>query len=265
LTHGAPALLLDAGNTRLKSAWLSDAGLSVGPAWLHSDADPRELASFLDQQTGPAKRILLASVKADSVDRWDLDTLAAQRQIPLQRMLSPPHCAGWTTSYAEPARLGVDRFLMMLACVTQAPGRSHTIVSAGTAITVDVVDADGQHLGGRIAPGLALQANSLGLSTSQVRPDWLELESLLTAAPALGRDTKTAVASALAAMLRGLLRALPTTDHLWFSGGDGAWLLAFAAQRQPSAQLAPHLVLEGLAVYAAISTSQPPATGSTVI
>ena len=59
--------------------------------------------------------------------------------------------AGVRIAYAEPSRLGVDRFLALLAAHARGPG-PWLLVSAGSALTVDLLDVGGQHIGGVIAP-----------------------------------------------------------------------------------------------------------------
>ncbi|WP_077529301.1 type III pantothenate kinase [Vreelandella utahensis] len=76
---------------------------------------------------------------------------------------------GVVNAYSEPAQMGVDRWLAMLGAYRGWEGPI-TIVDAGTAITVDHVDASGNHQGGYILPGGALMAQSLGAGTSGVRP-----------------------------------------------------------------------------------------------
>ncbi len=44
------------------------------------------------------------------------------------------------------------------------------VAGAGTALTLDVLAADGQHLGGLIAPGPQLMQQSLLEATARVRP-----------------------------------------------------------------------------------------------
>ena len=71
-----------------------------------------------------------------------------------------PGFAGVRIAYAHPQRLGVDRFLCLLAAHAQLAGPS-LIVGVGTALTIDLLDADGRHHGGRIAPSPALMRQAL--------------------------------------------------------------------------------------------------------
>ena len=69
------------------------------------------------------------------------------------------------TRIPEPGKVGVDRLLLALGAVGLA-GAPCIVVSAGTAITVDLVDADGAFAGGAIAPGFGLCARALHEGTA---------------------------------------------------------------------------------------------------
>ena len=64
------------------------------------------------------------------------------------------------TRVREPQKVGMDRLLAALGAraLCAAP---YVVVSAGTAITVDLVDAECCFLGGAIAPGFGLAASAL--------------------------------------------------------------------------------------------------------
>jgi len=83
---------------------------------------------------------------------------------------SGEHLAGVQNSYAEPARLGVDRWLAMAAGYSRVRGAC-MIIDAGTAITVDYVRDDGLHLGGLIAPGYQQMKKTLVGSAGLVVSD----------------------------------------------------------------------------------------------
>ena len=57
-------------------------------------------------------------------------------------------------SYQKPNMLGSDRWLAMIAAYEMNPEKGFILVDIGTAITIDVVDNFGLHLGGVIFPGL---------------------------------------------------------------------------------------------------------------
>jgi type III pantothenate kinase len=80
----------------------------------------------------------------------------------------------------EPDRLGIDRLLsaygakLLSGCGPQQhPARPLVVVDAGSAVTIDWVDARGQFCGGAILPGLRMQADSLAKGTDALPEiDW---------------------------------------------------------------------------------------------
>jgi len=58
-------------------------------------------------------------------------------------------------SYEKPNMLGSDRWLAMIASYEINQAKGFILIDIGTAITIDVVDNTGLHLGGVIFPGLS--------------------------------------------------------------------------------------------------------------
>ena len=142
--------------------------------------------------------------------------------------------------------MGIDRWLAMLAAY-QRGSTTCVIVDGGTALTVDVVDADGRHVGGYIVPGIGLMSNSLVANTS-IRLTEQPLESTV----ALGHSTDEAVyngcLSALISLIQGVVRLMSEQDagvKLYLTGGDAP--LLEANLKLKNMELVPGLVLDGLA------------------
>lgn len=104
----------------------------------------------------------------------------------------------------NPREVGADRIANAVAAHEMFPSRSVVIVDFGTAITVDAVSADGQYLGGAIAPGVETAASALFSSTAQIRR-----VQLLVPEFAIGKTTVGAVQSGImfgtAALVDGLV------------------------------------------------------------
>jgi pantothenate kinase, type III len=104
----------------------------------------------------------------------------------------------------NPREVGADRIANAVAAHEMFPSRSKVIVDFGTAITVDAVSADGQYLGGAIAPGVETAASALFSSTAQIRR-----VQLLAPEFAIGKTTVGAVQSGImfgtAALVDGLV------------------------------------------------------------
>jgi type III pantothenate kinase len=154
-------LLVDAGNSRLKWSELDAAGSFSAQQALAYGNRPA-LASFIDLLDAyPAVgRITLVHVLtqlfADSVQE-----VCDQRGIHLHSVRSVEQAYGITNGYQNPAALGADRFVGLVAVHRQAGGQASIVIDCGTAITVDAVESDGRHLGGLILPGLQLSADAL--------------------------------------------------------------------------------------------------------
>jgi type III pantothenate kinase len=152
---------------------------------------------------------------------------------------------GLKCAYADPSRLGVDRWLMLLAAWREQRGAC-CVVSAGTALTFDAVDVQGQHMGGFIAPGLAAM---LKATLGSTRFATFDLDAEYDAG--LGDNTEACVRQgAFLACVGAIDRGLSTTGvsgPRFICGGDAATLLP---QLDGAWQHRRDLVLQGLLVLA---------------
>lgn len=194
----------------------------------------------------PIRSVWVASVLGEAHNEAFRQWCRSHFQVEAQFARSQARCAGVTNSYANPGRLGVDRWLAMLAAFADIGGPC-VVVQAGSALTVDLLNDSGEHLGGYIGPGLSMMRRALTNETALVHPDLCVLERL-SAAP--GTDTDGAVKGALAAMALGLVATAQAQlgagpqSGLLITGGDGPSLAASL----PNARLMPELVLDGLAL-----------------
>jgi len=69
-------------------------------------------------------------------------------------VLSQKRYKSLINSYTDSESLGCDRWLGMIACYETSYGKSFILLDIGTAITIDIVNKSGNHLGGLIFPGL---------------------------------------------------------------------------------------------------------------
>lgn len=235
-------LEIDLGNSRIKWRLRDDSGRLAGGTAGHDELP--QVADELAALGGAPDEVWVASVLAEGRDA-DLSAWCERlwrRQPRFAR--TQARCAGVTNGYRDPSQLGVDRWLALVAA-RQACAGPVVVVQAGTAITVDLLGADGVHLGGYIGPGWQLMRRALNSDTARVRaavepPERLMLEP--------GRDTVQAVEAAIASMALGLVRQgrerLPAGPaQTLVAGGDGPLLL----EHLPGARLVPELVLDGLA------------------
>ena len=237
-------LFLDIGNTAMKWRLYSPGK----PRMQGGQAHRRDWTSLVDELAqlcgGHVRELWVASVAGREGDQLlEKELLRALGARP-RFYYSPAAGAGVVNAYADPARLGVDRWLAMVE-VWHRTGAA-VIVDCGSALTLDAVDGNGQHLGGYIVPGLAMLRGSLFQGTAQVR-----VTDSSPAALGLGCSTSAGVENGVLRMsvafvtdvVVELRKTLSDTCPVFITGGDAAVLqphLGFAAQAEPD------LVLDGL-------------------
>lgn len=182
-------LLIDIGNTNLKWSLLSEGKLSAVQAAPHRNASAEQLALQCWPEIDPPDRIYLASVANETLCPG-LSEWMWQRWHRKPQIIQPQASAlGVKNGYDDPAQLGVDRWLTLLAVHTEHSG-SACIVDCGTALTVDLLAGNGVHHGGLILPGLGLMRESLLSHTHIPRVGPVPINSLFAT------NTASAVASA---------------------------------------------------------------------
>ncbi len=154
------------------------------------------------------------------------------------------------SAYKNADELGVDRFLAMVAVIDQQPNQTRLVIDAGSALTFDLVLADGTHQGGLIMPGLGKLRRSF---------DKFCTESQQLHNHKLADNTSDAWACGTGQMFTSVVNA--QIEHyldefgdlvVVLSGGDSKLL---ALRLSHAVKLQPNLVLEGLFIYAQTLTA----------
>lgn len=162
-------LLIDIGNTRIK--WARFDGKALGPqrAAAHSDWGDEHFARRVIGSGRGLERVLVASVAGKRVAR-NLVRAVRLAGAPQPEFVTSQRAAGGVTSgYLEPWRWGVDRFVASIGAHQLAGKRAVCVVGVGTAMTLDLVDAQGLHRGGAIIPAPTLMVDTLLKNTDGIR------------------------------------------------------------------------------------------------
>jgi len=224
-------LYLDIGNSRIK--WMTDD--APMQAITHQGAVAETVAS------------LVADCAPSRVVAVDVTATLPQGLpdgLPLRLFTAAEPVAGLVNGYAQPGRLGADRWAAVLGAWHE--GEAVLVIDAGTAITADLVDDSGHHLGGWIAPGRALATGALTTSTRGIR-----LEAAPDDRPTNpGTDTTQAVASGTLLAITGFavqtlaaaVEVLRATPRIVVTGGDAA----VVATALSGSSVVEDLVLRGL-------------------
>jgi type III pantothenate kinase len=238
---------LDVGNSSAK--WRLQA---AGEIVARGSFDPRDRgsAAALLGCAPPPERIWVASVAAPRVESELAAMLRARWGVEPWFARTAGRTGDLCNSYADPARMGVDRWLAMLGARQRQRARL-CVVDAGSALTIDIVAADGCHEGGYIVPGPGLMERALLLDTGRVRfaeEAAFELSPGVSTAESVRHGIALAQAGALALALE---RAGQPAPALWFCGGGGAALMALLGR---GGTCAPDLVFEGLEAMARLGS-----------
>ena len=228
-------LLFDIGNTTINWAVAEAGELGRRGKNGHGElSSPARIRQCLGLEDAPRPSHVLVSSVATA------EALAPFRD--LARGYTP--CVFWQArasrahgqlknAYHAPGRMGSDRWLALIAAWAsyRAP---LCLVICGTALTIDLVGPNGRHLGGYIAPGIAMMQQALIQHTAGVKA---EVDHTLLLEP--GADTQRAItAGACLASVALIDRVvaefshnLAMTPHCLISGGAAGLLRPALKQR----------------------------------
>ncbi|NTS78732.1 type III pantothenate kinase [Catenovulum sp. SM1970] len=151
-------LLIDQGNTRIKYAiteYNTESAITL--------IDTEQLKK-LKKQIG---NVICATVK-DNIADIKAELAAIGINLPVQQVHTEKSAFGVKIAYQDETRLGVDRYLALLAGY-KLTSRATIVIDFGTALTIDAVSRDGQHKGGWILPGLKTSTRALLAHTDKIK------------------------------------------------------------------------------------------------
>lgn len=177
-------LIIDQGNSSMKLT-IFEKGTATAGAVNENDDAVQFVSDFVKDR--PIEAAIYSSVKR-SYDK--------PLQSWLQAHVSKTICFDEKTllpiaiGYRTPHTLGYDRIAAAVGAQSLFPQRNILIIDAGTAITYDLLSAEGIFVGGNIAPGADLRLQSLHEHTGR-----LPLVGTEGDTPLWGYDTETALRS----------------------------------------------------------------------
>ena len=236
-------LFLDIGNTALKWRWRHGEAILQGGCAHHRDWTA-QLAALAAAIPSVPQAIAVASVAGREADEYLRLALREAFGCTPQFYYSPSSDAGVRNAYLQPERLGVDRWLAMVEAWHRS-GAS-IIIDCGSALTLDLVGADGVHAGGYIVPGLRMLENSLVSGTGSI-----SLDHAGERAMDAGKFTVSCVQNGVLRMsvsfitdaVVALRNSVQDTCSIFITGGDANTLLPYL---DFAVLFSPDLVLDGL-------------------
>ncbi len=239
-------LLIDAGNTRLKWCWFDGEDLPLEYDSAEYDELDDQGADLFKTPGQDVEQIVICSVAGDETRNQFIDVFA-NWQIKPQFLSSSAESQQVKNAYLEPEQLGVDRWMAIIGAWAQEKD-AVCVVDCGTAVTIDVLDDRGQHMGGMIIPGLELMHDALVDETGQIETDQTVTE---TSSGLLARDTTSAIAAgslyALIALIERVVSdlsdELENQPALIITGGDAKTVLPLLSYE---ARYEPMLIFQGM-------------------
>lgn len=154
-------LIIDMGNTRIK--W----SVRENGRWVEQGALPTthsgELSSLIPTLL-PLSRAGATSVAGPQAEQG-LEIACRNCGLALHWITVAPEACGVRNLY-QPGQLGADRWAALVGARHLAGAHPTVVVNAGTATTIDALDASGDFLGGLILPGLAMMERALRTGTA---------------------------------------------------------------------------------------------------
>jgi type III pantothenate kinase len=236
-------LQLDVGNSSAKWRLLEQGDVLSRGRYSAADANTqRELL----ESTASVDQIWVSSVAGGDTEAELREMLEQRWGVTPWFARTPAATGDLRNSYADPARMGVDRWLAMLGARARC-GKRVCVVDAGSALTIDLISTTGQHEGGYIIPGPALMERALLLDTDRVRfTDEVsyDLAPGSSTAEAVRHGIAVAQVGSVSIVLDGCASEPPA---LIFCGGAGQVLQQLLDR---GGEFVPELVFEGLEIMA---------------
>lgn len=152
-------LLLDVGHTRIKWAACKNGVISHRHAHHYKIEQLDEQLAEWFSGFSPAMSVYIACVADAGVKARIQNWFERDWQGSVVFVQAQAAQAGVKNGYVNPQQLGVDRWLAMLAAY-EKHHRAVCVIDCGTAVTLDIINDEGLHLGGLIIPGLSMMLDA---------------------------------------------------------------------------------------------------------
>jgi type III pantothenate kinase len=153
-------LIIDVGNTRIKTAVFEDGKL------IHNESITKE--SFASDAKSIIKKYECINAIISSVSFVNKSQIAELRAVINLIELDYNTKVPFVNQYGTPKTLGVDRIALVSSAIASYPNKNVLIIDAGTCITYDFVNLEGNYYGGAISPGLQMRYKALHVYTEKL-------------------------------------------------------------------------------------------------
>ena len=179
-----------------------------------------------------------------------IDNFIIEKKINLKHtyFLSDELKLPFTNKYESKKTLGSDRKALVSAAIKYFSDTNTLIIDAGTCITIDFIDENGNYHGGSISPGLSMRLKSLHTFT-----DKLPLVELKKPEKLIGGSTKESILSGVVGGMSSEINNLISEYHKKYSllkvfvtGGDVDFIYPMVDNQKSSIFAHNYITLLGL-------------------
>jgi type III pantothenate kinase len=255
----SPLVAVDVGNARIKLGLFAGGCRAEIPEpvrvlpLLDDAPQPDRIAPWLADEGRQPLAWWIASVNRPAATRL-IDWLGEHRRQDRVMLLASGDLP-LTVGLERPDMVGIDRLVDAVAANRlREVGRAAVIVDVGTAITVDLVSAEGAFCGGAILPGIQMSARALHEFTDLL--PLVDAAELSMPPAAVGTATVAAMKSGLFWGAVGAIRQLVDEfgkaapgrrAQVFLTGGAAEGVAELLG---PEARFVPNLTLAGIALTA---------------
>jgi type III pantothenate kinase len=241
-------LTVDIGNSRIKwASWVAEKIVARGAAAYGEEKTAGSFDELFSTVLRPSNVFALC-VAGDEKQQALSEWVKQHWQLDVAYLKTEKQYKNIINAYHDPSQHGVDRWAAVVAGFQNNPGSSICVISAGTAITFDLIKQSGQHLGGYILPSYATMHKCLLSDTAN-------LKSTLSAQiseQGVPDNTNDAVNQGLHKLLQAGIREicqyagsrLDGPVKILLTGGFAKTILSYPGM--PAMHYDPDLVMQGL-------------------
>lgn len=234
-------MVIDMGNSRGKWGLAAPGSTDL----LHTGsfdmaADMNTVLEHQDLPLAALTQVLICCVAREACYEQVAAWVKARTPAIVRRIGSRAGAFGVTNGYRNPGQLGADRWAALLAAWKLIRGPV-LVADCGSAVTLDLLAADGRHLGGYILPGLGMMRRALHRETAG-------LPEVTTGKMALADNTNDAIVAGTLLGIVAATESVVTRNHnppCLLTGGDAETIGRYL---QVPCQHEPDLVLKGLVI-----------------
>jgi len=242
-------LCIDWGNTNIKAAIFENDKLQK--QFIFTEESALEQVTHILNTYKPVKAVLCATVRSTGEV-----TKLIKARIPNLLIVDRHTRVPINNAYLSQDTLGPDRLVLVNAAYAENPDKTNLVISLGTCITYNLVQANKTFRGGAISPGLRMRAKAMHELTDMLPEVAIDEDALL-----LGYDTETCMQSGImngmAAEIDGMIAAYAqkyTDFNAILTGGDAPY---FASKLKSKIFADPDLLLRGLNLILNYNVSLP--------